>query len=119
MNNNEINDGIDNKEHVCDIIEKSEMLFANIQDNTDLSVRFFSLLDGKILDEDIIDAIKIDCDEIIQVEKLAESYMSQILFYKNSIIKENDYKDILNINNELKNLENKSKKLVQQILKVK
>lgn len=119
MNNNEINDGIDNKEHVCDIIEKSEMLFANIQDNTDLSVRLFSLLDGKILDEDIIDAIKIDCDEIIQVEKLAESYMSQIRLYKNSIIKEKNYKDILNINNELKNLENKSKKLVEQILKIK
>lgn len=119
MNNNEINDGIDNKEHVCDIIEKSEMLFTNIQDNTDVSIKLFSLKDGEMIDKDILDVIKIDCDEIIQVEKLAESYMSQIRLYKNSIIKEKNYKDILNINNELKNLENKSKKLVEQILKIK
>ncbi len=112
-------DGTQNKEHISDIIEKCEMLFANIQDNTDLAVRLFSLQEGDIVDKDILDAVKLDCEDIIQIEKLADNYISQISNYKNQIIQDSEHGEILSIYNELKSMENKSAKLVEQILKVK
>lgn len=112
-------DGTQNREHISDIIEKCEMLFANIQDNTDLAARLFSFVEEKVNDKDILDAVRLDCEDIIQIEKLADNYISQISNYKNKIIKDDEHGDIFDIYSELKDLENKSTKLVEQVLKTK
>lgn len=84
-----------------------------------LQLDFSHLWKRSVNDKDILDAVRLDCEDIIQIEKLADNYISQISNYKNKIIKDDEHGDIFDIYSELKDLENKSTKLVEQVLKIK
>lgn len=58
-------DGVNNHEHVLDMANEVDLLYQNIQDNTDSA---FELLKS-LSDEDEIDTLKIDCGQILEIEK--------------------------------------------------
>lgn len=70
-------DGIDNHEHFLDMFSEIEMLFQNIKDNTD---GVFEILKNyeKGSDEDVVDVIKIDAGEILEIEKICQPIYDEI-----------------------------------------
>lgn len=73
-------DGTNNDEHVLDIIKEIEMLYSNIQDNNDIGMQLFKLKEQANVDKDILDAIGIACENLIQLEK--EGYAVLEVVYK-------------------------------------
>ena len=73
-------DGTNNDEHVLDIIKEIEMLYSNIQDNNDIGMQLFKLKEQADVDKDILDAIEIGCENLIQLEK--EGYAVLEVVYK-------------------------------------
>ena len=76
-------DGTENAEHIFDMIERAELCYGNIQDNTDLCVSLFKLKKGQ--DEDERDAMQLLCEDCIVFEKRAGELMGEIDFYKQKI----------------------------------
>ena len=61
-------DGIDNDEHIIDMEKEGQMLYQNIKDNTDGAVELAKSYE-EAGDQDIADAVKIEANEILEVEK--------------------------------------------------
>ncbi len=76
-------DGTENGEHIFDMIERAELCYANIQDNTDLCVSLFKM--KKDIDEDENDAMQLLCEDCIVFERRAGELMGEIDFYKDKI----------------------------------
>ena len=70
-------DGIDNKEHLLDMFSEADVLYQNIKDNTDSAFAILKNLEGKE-DEDILDVIRINCSEILEVEKQTKDIFDNI-----------------------------------------
>lgn len=83
-------DGIDNHEHFLDMFSQAEMLFQNIKDNTDGVFQLLKIYEEQG-DEDIVDVIKIDAGEILEIEKTTQPIFEEIKKLKNSIKDENDF----------------------------
>ena len=65
-------DGIENAEHVLDILQEIDMLKNNIKDNTDLCISLYNLQkEDKNLSDDILDAIQLSCEKIMEIESTA------------------------------------------------
>ena len=65
-------DGVDNKEHVLDMFRQAEMLFENIESNTDLAFAYLKNIENSA-DQDFVDVVRILCSDILDVEKLAKA----------------------------------------------
>ncbi len=105
-------DGIENAEHVLDILQEIDMLKTNISDNTDLCISLYNLQkEDKNLSDDILDAIQIACEKIIEIEKTAQE-LTQI----QSKIDINDERQLKIILIKMQELEEKSKKTLESIL---
>lgn len=105
-------DGIENSEHVLDILQEIDMLKTNISDNSDLGISIYNLQKkNKDLSDDILDAIQIACEKIIEIEKTAQE-LTQI----QSKIDIKDERQLKIILVKMKDLEGKSKKLLESIL---
>lgn len=77
-------DGVENEEHFLDMFSEVQMLFQNIKDNTDGAFNILKSYED-MGDEDIIDVIKIDASEILEVEKVATPVFEEIEKIKNLI----------------------------------
>lgn len=77
-------DGVDNQEHMLDMFEQVEMYYSNIQDNTDVAFNVLKSMEGKE-DEDILDVIRICCNEILEVEKQAKPIYDDIKKIETSV----------------------------------
>lgn len=108
-------DGIDNKEHILDLLAETELLFNNIQDNVDICINIYKLQKEKNLEEDELDAIQIACENCVELEKSATKIYQEIKEIKESKTVPNE-DDIKRLNNQMKSFENKSKKLLEGIL---
>lgn len=84
-------DGVDNQEHMLDMFEQIEMFYSNIQDNTDVAFNVLKDLEGKE-DEDVLDVIRICCNEILEVEKQAKPIYEDIKKIE-TIVKSDDHVD--------------------------
>lgn len=105
-------DGIENSEHVLDILQEIDMLKTNISDNSDLGISIYNLQKkNKDLSDDILDAIQIACEKIIEIEKTAQE-LTQI----QSKIDIKDERQLKIILIKMKDLEEKSKKLLESVL---
>lgn len=114
-------DGIDNKEHIIDMIESANLYYENIKDNTDTAINLLKNYQNE--DDDFIDAIKIKCNDIVDVEKRAVEIIDKIKIIENSL--KSNVKDIslgkidileeyLNV---IKNSEIVSNRLLENLLK--
>ena len=104
-------DGIDNSEHILDLTREIYLLYGNIKDNTDICIDIFKYKKEEKVEEDILDAIQISCEKIIEIEKLA----SELNKYQSTI----DAKDEVTLKGiyaNMKDLEDNSKKLIESIL---
>ncbi len=104
-------DGIDNSEHILDLTREIDLLYGNIKDNTDICIDIFKYKKEEKVEEDILDAIQISCEKIIEIEKLA----SELNKYQSTI----DAKDEVTLKGiyaNMKDLEDNSKKLIESIL---
>ncbi len=70
-------DGVDNKEHLLDMFEQADILYENIKDNTDGAFSILKNLENKE-DEDILDVIRINCNEVLEVEKQTKEIYENI-----------------------------------------
>lgn len=70
-------DGLDNKEHILDMNEEIEMLFQNIKDNTDSAFSLIKTYES-VGDEDLVDVVKINASEILEIEKEATNIYQEI-----------------------------------------
>lgn len=105
-------DGVENSEHVLDILQEIDMLKGNIADNTDLAIRLYKLQEkDKSLSDDILDAIQLACEKIIEIEKKANDLTEEQ--NKIEISDEQSLKEILR---KMKKLEENSKKTLESIL---
>ncbi len=106
-------DGIENAEHVLDILQEIDMLKNNIKDNTDLCISLYNLQkEDKNLSDDILDAIQLSCEKIMEIESTANELTN--------IQSRIDFKDEANLKViliKMKELEEKSKKALESILK--
>lgn len=84
-------DGVDNQEHMLDMFEQIEMFYSNIQDNTDVAFNVLKDLEGKE-DEDVLDVVRICCNEILEVEKQAKPIYEDIKKIE-TIVKGDDHVD--------------------------
>ena len=103
-------DGIDNSEHILDLTREIDLLYGNIKDNTDICIDIFKYKKEEKVEEDILDAIQISCEKIIEIEKLA----SELNKYQSTI----DAKDEVTLKGiyaNMKDLEDNSKKLIESI----
>lgn len=87
-------DGIDNSEHILDMLEMAEMSYDNIKDNTDVVFSTLKQLEGK--DEDFLDVLRINCSAILEVEKSIKTTYDNFKALKDNILSSYD-------NNEWKN----------------
>jgi hypothetical protein len=110
------NDGIDNKEHLLDLVSECEMLLENITDNTDTA---FMLIKENEKDEDIVDAIKIDASEILEIEKFTNGFKEKINAIKlYGSEKDLELKEELDgIFQTLEKYEEKSNKILEKLIK--
>lgn len=119
-NCNHNHDGIDNEEHFLDMFSEIEMLFQNIKDNTDGAFDILKAYENTE-DNDLIDVIKIDASEILEVEKLTSPVFEEIQKIKNLIQNKNNYlenKEIIEkYFNFLKINEKKSSYIFDKLLK--
>lgn len=109
-------DGTENAEHIFDMIERAELCYGNIQDNTDLCVNLFKI---KEVDCDESDALQLLCEDCIVYEKRAGELMGEIDFYKEKIsngdaVKEDKIQEILK---EILIIELHSKNITEKMLK--
>lgn len=114
-------DGVDNKEHILDMIERSNLHFENIKDNTDTAINLLKNYENE--DDDFIDAIKIKCNDIVDVEKRASEIIDKINIMENSFKSKVEEIPIGEINileeylEVIKNCENVSNRLLENLLK--
>lgn len=118
-NEQDLDDGIDNSEHILDMFSQIDSFFQNIKDNTDST---FELLKMSEKDEDIADVIKIDASEILEIEKVATLSFNEFSKIKDLIIKDGevseDKKEIVeNYYNTLQKFEKKSSELFFNLIK--
>lgn len=66
-------DGTENEEHILDMAEQGEMLFQNIKDNTDSVFNLIKTFEELNNDEDLLDVIRINASEILDIEKKSTS----------------------------------------------
>ncbi len=105
-------DGVENSEHVLDILQEIDMLKGNISDNTDLGISLFKFhKKNKDLDEDTLDAVQLACEKIIEVEKTVEGITKL-----QSQIDVKDEEKLKSILEEIRRLEEISKKTLESIL---
>ena len=105
-------DGIENSEHILDILQEIDMLKNNISDNSDLGISIYNLQKkNEGLSDDILDAMQLACEKIIEIEKTANE-LTQIQS-KVDMKNEGQLKIILV---KMKELEEKSKKVLESIL---
>ena len=104
-------DGIDNSEHILDLTREIDLLYGNIKDNTDICIDIFKYKKEEKVEEDILGAIQISCEKIIEIEKLA----SELNKYQ-STIDAIDEVTLKGIYANMKDLEDNSKKLIESIL---
>ena len=118
--NKQINgDGVGNEEHIGDVLEKCEMLFSYIVYNAILSLQMYAHLQEKLKDEDLLDALRLQCESIVSVEEQASELNQKTEEYKAKIIDSSEFNDIFKLYDELKKLENSSTKIANSILKIK
>lgn len=103
-------DGIDNNEHILDIAQGIDVSYTNIKDNTDMSIEIFKLRKKENLDEDMLDALQIACENIIEIEKEASVLNAQL-----EILGKNERK-LQEIYQKIKDLEEISRKMLERIL---
>jgi len=118
-NEQDLDDGIDNSEHILDMFSQIDSFFQNIKDNTDST---FELLKMSEKDEDIADVIKIDASEILEIEKVATLSFNEFSKIKDLIIKDGevseDKKEVVeNYYNTLQKFEKKSSELFFNLIK--
>lgn len=105
-------DGIENSEHVLDILQEIDMLKNNIRDNSDLGISLYNFhKKNEDLNVDILDAMQLACEKIIEIEKTANE-LTQIQS-KIDMKNEEQLKIILV---KMKDLEENSKKTLESIL---
>lgn len=104
-------DGVDNSEHILDLIKEIDLLYGNIKDNTDVCIEIYKFKKEDNTDEDILDAVQISCEKIIEIEKMA----SELNKYQ-STIDEKDEDKLKGIYANMKDLEQNSQKLLENIL---
>lgn len=111
-------DGSNNDEHIKDIISEIDVLYGNIQDNNDICVQLFKVKQQHDADKDVIDAIQIACEDIIEIEKQASEIMKVVDKLKENLnkIDKNYQKDLENLLKQIKNFEKKSKKIMESVL---
>ena len=106
-------DGVENSEHVLDILQEIDMLKGNINDNTDLAIKVYKLQKkDKSLSDDILDAIQLSCEKIIECEKAANQ-----LTEAQTQIEMKDEKGFKEILNKMRELEESSRKMLERILR--
>ncbi|MBQ8444711.1 MAG: hypothetical protein IJX25_05110 [Clostridia bacterium] len=106
-------DGSSNEEHIKDILAEMEMLYGNIQDNNDICLQVYKV--KQEADKDIVDAISIVCDTLIEIEKQAGKIMQVIEKYDGKLDK-NCQLELESLLKAVKNYEKKSKKLMESVL---
>ncbi|MBQ8792651.1 MAG: hypothetical protein IJZ62_03460 [Clostridia bacterium] len=106
-------DGSSNEEHIKDIMAEMEMLYGNIQDNNDICLQVYKV--KQEADKDIVDAISIVCDTLIEIEKQAGKIMQVIEKYDGKLDK-NCQLELESLLKAVKNYEKKSKKLMESVL---
>lgn len=104
-------DGVDNSEHILDLTKEIDLLYGNIKDNTDVCIEIYKFKKEDNTDEDILDAVQISCEKIIEIEKMA----SELNKYQ-STIDEKDEDKLKGIYANMKDLEQNSQKLLENIL---
>lgn len=70
-------DGVENHENLLDLFEQSDVLYENIKDNTDSAFTILKNLENKE-DEDLLDVLRINCSEILEVEKQTKDIYENI-----------------------------------------
>ncbi len=113
---NSNNDGIDNSEHVVDIIQEIEMLYSNIKNNTDIGIELYKFKKQSSNDgDDILDAMQIACEKIIELEKSASEIYSDF----SAIVKQIDRKyenSLKEIYQNMQKIEEISRKTMESLL---
>ena len=118
--NNEVqrfDDGTNNDEHIKDIIKKAEMLYDNIQDNNDICIQIYNDRKNKKVDEDVLDALQIACQNSIEIEKQAGEIMQAIEKYASQLDRTSQ-PALETLLNQTIILEKKSKKIMESALSI-
>jgi len=110
-------DGTNNDEHIKDIIKKAEMLYDNIQDNNDICIQIYNDRKNKKVDEDVLDALQIACQNSIEIEKQAGEIMQAIEKYASQLDRTSQ-PALETLLNQTIILEKKSKKIMESALSI-
>ncbi len=102
-------DGTENNEHILDIISHAKMKYSNIQDNFDIALKMYKL--NKSGDEDILDAIQLNCENLAVIESEASGLIGEIENYN-----EKNETHLKTLYSRLAVLENQSNLLLNRIL---
>ena len=109
-------DGSNNDENIKDMLESMEMLFDNIQENNDICIAVFKEKQ-KQMDEDVVDALQIVCQDMLEVEKEADEVMAVVKSAQENLSKlgKKSQADLEILLTKLQNIEKKSKKFLERI----
>lgn len=112
-------DGVENSEHILDMISQGEALFQTIRDNTDSA---FELLKDSNEDEDTVDVIKIEAGNILEIEKVATVVFDEFERLKENLFQGGDLteekKDLIEkYFDKLNNYEQNSTKIFFNLIK--
>lgn len=113
-------DGTENKEHILDLIKSTKVLYENLQNNTDISIKMLEKEIGlEDKDYDLVDAITLLCQEIVKCEKDSKEFYDKLEDYEKSIEDGNivEEKEIQIIYDKFKDLERVSKSKMENIIK--
>lgn len=108
-------DGTQNSEHILDIIADSKVLFSNIQDNFDIAVTIFKM-NKKENDEDILDALQLDCERMAELEAEAGEIMQAMEKFEGSL-QEINQANLEIVFEKLKKFEEESKIILERLIK--
>lgn len=110
-------DGTNNQEHIKDIVKQIDLLYCNIQDNNDICMQVFALRKKDQLEEDILDALQIACQNSIEIENQAVKIMEVIKKFEDKFDK-NCQTDLEKFLKQMENYEKKSKKIMESVLSI-
>lgn len=111
-------DGTENKEHIFDMIDRTEMCIENIQNNTDICMSVFKIEQARV-DEDEGDALQLLCQDCIEIEAESCEVLDEIEIIKEKIdkhlgVSEAKVEDLLK---KALILDLRSEQLVEKIIK--
>ncbi len=109
-------DGTENSEHILDILANAKVLYSNIQDNFDIAATMFKL-NKKESDEDILDALQIECESMAEIENEAGIIIQSMENFQERL-EEINQDNLEVVYQKLQELETKSKTILERILKV-